>query len=147
MTDADLRIRRAVYDWFARHGSAPTAGQLAAQLDDRETAVRQAFRRLADERALVLAADGVTIAKALPFCAQPTRFQFHSGDATYYGNCAWDTFGLAAMFGGDGRITATCGDCAEPLELLLSSGQLERTDGLLHFAIPAAAWWEDIFFT
>lgn len=148
MTEADLDVRRAVYDWFARHASAPTAADLAAPLGRTEEEVRASFLRLAEARALVLAADGVTIAKALPFCAQPTRHQLHIGGVTYYGNCAWDTFGLAAMFRGNGRITAECGDCAEKLELTLSSGQLDATDGLLlHFAIPAAAWWEDIFFT
>ncbi len=136
-----------MYDWFARHASAPTTADLAAQLGRSDGDVRDSFHRLADARALVLNADGVTIAKALPFCAEPTRFRFHSGGVTYYGNCAWDTFGLAAMLGGNGRISSACGDCAAPFELDLSSGELARTDGLLHFAVPAADWWEDIFFT
>jgi len=47
----------------------------------------------------------------------------------------------------DATIHASCGDCDEALTLTVQHGKLERADGVVHFAVPAARWWDDIVFT
>ena len=127
-----------MYAHFGRTGSAPTRAQLAADLERPVAWVDQHLERLAGERALVLGDDG-EIAKALPFCAAPTSFVVRAGGTTYYGNCAWDAFALAGLLGPSSEIDLRCGDCGEPLRID------EHT--VVHVSVPAAEWWEDIFFT
>jgi hypothetical protein len=53
---------------------------------------------------------------------------------------------LAAMHT-DGRIDSTWSDTGEPVHLTISHGQLESSDGYIHFALPASQWWDDIVLT
>ncbi len=139
MDDVDLAMRQLVYAHFGRTGQALTRAEIVAELGRSVDWVDEVFARLADAHVLVLAADG-EIAKALPFCAVPTPFRVRAGGVDYYGNCAWDVFGLAALLGPSAEIGLTCGDCGEPLEG-------DRQGWFLHVAVPAAQWWEDIFHT
>jgi hypothetical protein len=59
----------------------------------------------------------------------------------------WDGFGVLAMVGADGVVSASCPDCGEPLELRVRGGELEPVDAVVHFAVPAARWWDNIGFT
>lgn len=47
----------------------------------------------------------------------------------------------------DGRIESTWSDDAEPADLRIVDGQLDDTDGYIHFAVPARRWWDDIALT
>lgn len=143
MDDVDLAMRMLVFAHFGRTGRALTRAEIAAEVGRSVDWVDNVFARLADAHVLALDPDG-EIAKALPFCATPTPFRVRAGGVDYYGNCAWDSFGLAALLGPSAEIALTCGDCALRLASL---AQDDRTDWIVHFAVPAAQWWEDIFFT
>ncbi len=139
MDDVDLAMRMLVYAHFGRTGRALTRAEIAAEVGRSVDWVDNRFARLADAHVLALDPDG-EIAKALPFCATPTPFRVRAGGVDYYGNCAWDSFGLAALLGPSAEIALTCGDCDESLEA-------DGEGWLVHVAVPAAQWWEDIFFT
>ena len=47
----------------------------------------------------------------------------------------------------DARIVTRCGDCDEPMELNVRAGELVESDGVVHYAIPAARWWDNVGFT
>ena len=51
------------------------------------------------------------------------------------------------MLAGDARIVTRCGDCEEPMELRVTGGAPVPAEGVIHFPIPAARWWDDVFFT
>jgi hypothetical protein len=51
------------------------------------------------------------------------------------------------MVGADGVVDTSCPDCGEPLELRIGDGELEPVDAVVHFAVPAARWWDNIGFT
>ncbi len=51
------------------------------------------------------------------------------------------------MLGADARIATVCGDCDEPMSLTVRGGTLLETEGTVHFALPAARWWNDVGFT
>jgi hypothetical protein len=138
MDDVDLAVRRLIYAHFGRTGRAPTRAELAADLGRSLDWVDQRFTRLAGERAVVLGSDR-EITMALPFSAAPSPFRVVAGGVTYHGNCAWDAFGLAALFGPSSKIDFPCGHCDERFG--------PGDDWLVHFAVPAAWWWEDIGFT
>ena len=59
----------------------------------------------------------------------------------------WDALGVIAMRGLDGDVETVCEDCESPLRLTVRDGALQASDAVVHFAVPAARWWENIVFT
>ena len=47
----------------------------------------------------------------------------------------------------DAQIATVCGDCDEPMSLNVVDGKLVEDEGVVHFAVPAKLWWEDVVFT
>lgn len=141
----DRTVRLAVYRKVVEDGRPPTPDDLAAELGVAITDVRSSLGRLADAHALVLQPGTSSIWMAAPFSAVATPFDVAVGDRHYFANCIWDALGIPACLHVDARIDSSCPDCAEPLRLEVRDGALqEPADGVLHFAIPAARWWEDI---
>ena len=144
--DMDLRVRAAVYDRLMAAGAAPTSAQLAGQLGLAPAEVRESFERLASARALVLQRQSREVLMANPFSAVPTPFAVTVRGRLYFGNCIWDALGIPAMLAGDGQIDTSCGCCGEAMSLTIASEQLAAAEGVVHFAIPAKRWWEDIVY-
>ena len=84
---------------------------------------------------------------ANPFSAVPTAYRVHAQGRWWYGNCAWDAFGICAALRSDGRIETSCPDCGEPLAVEVRGGRPDVESLLFHCLVPAARWWDDIVFT
>ena len=84
---------------------------------------------------------------ANPFSAVPTPFEVEAAGRTYYGNCIWDGLGIVSLMGGTGQVRTQCPDCGEGLTLRVEGGALVRDEGIVHFSVPAASWWDDIIYT
>ena len=143
--DASVRlgILRACLD-----GSTPTVSVLAASLDAKGSDVAASFDRLATGRAIVLVPGTHDIRMAAPFATRPTGFRATVAGRTYNANCIWDAMGIPAMLGAtEAAIDTTCADCNAPLHLDLRDGAMGGDQSVVHFAVPAARWWEDIVFT
>jgi len=108
--------------------------------------VRESLERLAAGKALVLQRDSREVLMANPFSAVPTPFAVRANDTLYYGNCIWDALGIPAMLRADARIDSSCGCCGEAMRLTVRAGQLEHLDAVVHFAVPAHRWWQDIVY-
>jgi hypothetical protein len=67
----DETVRIAVYDAFITQGAAPDPAALAVRLGIPPDDLAASYRRLAEQRALVLDAEGA-ILMAIPFAATPT---------------------------------------------------------------------------
>jgi hypothetical protein len=147
MEDLDQRVRQAVYTEVLASGGVPSSAVLAAALASELSGVKAALRRLADAHVLVLQPDG-EILMAPPFSAVPTPFLVTAGDGWQtYGNCIWDALGVLAMKGVDGWIRSACGCCGQAMEVEVRDGAPQAAEGVLHFAVPARRWWEDIVYT
>ncbi len=142
----DEQVRLAVYDGFVHRGQAPTAAQLADSLGRTLDEVAAALRELQSAHLLVLQPDGEVL-MANPFSAVATGFRVEAGEQAWWANCVWDALGVAAMLRRDVRITTTCLDCGELMTLTVEDGHLRNPQGVIHFAIPARQWWDDIVFT
>jgi hypothetical protein len=140
----DVRVRLATYEFFVEEARAPVAAEVAELLDIAPVDVEQSFRRLHDAHVLVLAPGSPYIWMAHPFSALPTSYRARVGDRNYWANCAWDVFGIVAMLGGNGVISARCADCAEVLSVEVIDSDIPTTDHVVHFAVPATAWWDNI---
>ena len=150
MTDLnafDLQARHYIYDVCLRRGQPPSVAELSYSLDASAEQVGNALEKLADARMIVLQKDSGEILMANPFSAVPTSFAVETPKFSCYGNCIWDSLGIAAMLHQDVAIKTSCADCGRALEVKIINEQVHGDEGLIHFAIPAHHWWDDIVFT
>ena len=146
--DSLLRdVRLYVYSQMVETSAAPTVAQTACALSRAESEIEAAYRALADAHMLVLRPNSHTVWMAMPFSNMQTAFTVIAGGRAYYANCAWDAFGVPALLGIDARIFTTCADCGGVLERKVSNGTLPETRGLVHFALPARRWWDNVGYT
>jgi hypothetical protein len=143
----DTETRCAVYEATVANGMPPTIARLEAVLQRSTTAVRESLERLALAKALVLQAESREILMAEPFSAVPTPFTVTVEGRLYFGNCIWDALGIPAMLSSDAQIRTSCGCCSEAMSLSVEAGALRAPRGVIHFAVPAIQWWDDIVFT
>jgi hypothetical protein len=84
---------------------------------------------------------------APPFSGIETQHKVKIAGKSYFANCAWDAFGIAAALHQDASIISTCDDCGQTLNYEIRDGQPLSQEAAVHFAVPAAQWWEDIIYT
>ena len=145
-SEFDAAVRARVYDMTMRTGTPPAGADVAKALSTSRDAVLAAFDRLAVAHVLVLQPGTGEILMANPFSAVPTPFRVETAKISAYGNCIWDALGIPAMLHSDAKIVTSCGDCGASAKIAVS-GDTVRGEGVLHFAIPAREWWNDIVFT
>jgi len=142
MDERDIELRNRTYARFVDLGRAPAASELG----DADEVV-SGWRRLHDAHALVLNPATDELRMANPFSAIPTAFRVRARDRWWYGNCAWDAFGICAALHADGRIETSCPDCGEPLAVDVRGERPDDASLLFHCLVPARHWWDDIVFT
>ena len=146
--DALLRdIRLYIYAQMIETSAAPAAADAARALSCSLAEAEAAYQALADAHIIVLRPCSTTVWMAMPFSNMPTAYTVIAGGRAYYAPCAWDAFGIAAVLGVDARIFTICADCGGALERKVSSGAITETRGVVHFALPARRWWDDVGFT
>jgi Alkylmercury lyase len=115
VTERELAVRRGIFEAFAETGAPP-------DVPDRAT-----LRSLAEQHVVVLD-DDERIVMAHPFAAHRRGTRVDAGGRTWWGNCAWDAYGIAAALGLEDFAVAPDG-------------------AVFHIALPAREWWADIGFT
>ncbi len=155
MNAEERRVRAAVYRIFAETSRAPTLEGLEAEAELGRSDLLAALRSLADQHCLVLednlhqlGGGGVPIRMAMPFSGRRTSMHVRSGRFDGFANCAWDALGVpVALEERDADVAATCPVSGEELRFTRRGGRWQATDAVVHFAVPARSWWEDIGFT
>jgi hypothetical protein len=142
----DNELRQYIYRHFMERESAPTVAKMAAALPAAVRSVRAGLQRLAETHAFCVQENG-ELWRAAPFSAVPTTFPVQVGNRQWWGNCIWDALGIPAMLGSDATIDAACGCCNERMVLEVAGGKLRAHRGIIHIAVPARHWYDDIAFT
>ena len=140
-------VRHLVYSLTAESGRIPRAAEVAERLSIGREDVLGNFRELNRRRLLALAPESGEIVMAPPFSAVPTVFPVDSGALSYYASCVWDAYGIPAALHRDAVSPAACACCGEPIEMRVENGAPVPTEGVAHFAVPAAHWWDDLVYT
>lgn len=146
MEDFDRQVQLQVYRHFVDAGHPPVPAEIAQALGSSPVDVEAALRRLAEQRVLVLAPGTPYVWMANPLSAIPTPFRVEAGGRRWWGNCIWDALGVVAMLGRDGQVSTWCPDCGEPLVVPVEAGSVPESSEVVHFAVPAAHWWDDLGF-
>jgi len=146
VTDDDVRLH--ILRELIAGGAAPSVRDTGAALGVSESDAAAAYDRLGANRVIVLEPGTRDVLMAAPLSAVPTPHVARMVDGrSHYGNCVWDALGVIAMLGRDGDVETVCADCEAPLTLTVRGGALAPSDAVVHFAVPAARWWENIVFT
>ena len=146
LSELEQRVRHAVYRTFADGGmpiSTTIADDCALPVED----IRDAYARLHAAHAIVLDSTSGEVRMALPFSAVPTPHRVISRDRSWFANCAWDAFGIPALMNCDARCESLCADCDAPIVHRVEQDRLAEPHGVVHFAVRASQWWDDIGFT
>ena len=140
-------VRLHVFRTAAQTARVPQPPEIASALHRSEDEIAAALKLLAQGKVLILAPNATNIWAANPFCAVPSGFRVHAAGKSYWGICIWDALGICAALDADALVTAFCGDCSATLRLEVRKRELVRSEGIVHFAIPAHHWWDNIGFT
>jgi hypothetical protein len=143
----DQELRQHVYTATVERGRPPRAAEVGRALGISEDEALAAFQRLRALKLLYLGPESGEIVMAPPFAASPTGFLVHAGGRSYFANCVWDSFGIAAALDSDATIQASCACCGEPMTLAVEGRRPVPAEGVAHFAVPAAHWWDDLPYT
>lgn len=149
--DFKNRVRVRLYELFVAQGRCPSLEKLASALHCSVADVAAAAKQLADAHMLVLQPGSGEVLMANPLSAVPTPFVVETSERartrSWYGNCIWDALGVIAMLHTDGRVLTSCGCCGEGMTVNVKDGAVfSEPAGVVHFAIPARRWWDDIVF-
>ena len=146
--DFDTSVKLNIYEMIARTTRMPTSIDIALLIGSSMSDVEQAFQRLYEQRLLVLEpGNSSRIRMAPPFSGIETQHRVEIEKKVYFANCAWDAFGIAAALKRDADLESTCADCDEPLTIQVRDGKPLPQECVVHFAVPAAQWWQDIIYT
>jgi hypothetical protein len=142
----DIELRQAIYSRIMTKGEFPTSEQIAHAAHISQQEVLAGFARLADAHMLALQKNG-EILMAMPFSAVPTPFVVHARGRDRYANCAWDALGVPAMLRTDGKILSACGCCGTAMQIAIRRGKVDYDEAIIHFAVPAKQWWDNVVYT
>jgi hypothetical protein len=142
----DQELRLFIYHHFVSEGHAPTVAEMVTGVSRPLRQTRQALARLCETHAFVLEEEG-ELWRAAPFSAVATAFTAEVGKRHWWGNCIWDALGILAALKRDGRILAACACCNTDMTLQVQHSRLQEKTGVIHFAVPARHWYDDIVFT
>jgi Alkylmercury lyase len=148
MDQDDRRVRKFVFDHFLARTYAPALEEIAHGCRLSSEAAASSLQRLEAGRHLKLLEGTQRILMAFPFSAvaTPYRVTRRSGQR-YFANCAWDAVAFHPMLQEPVEIDSFCHHCGIPLHLGVQSGRAvsDRPEPpLVHLALPAAEWWNDI---
>lgn len=143
MTPFDRQVRAQVYRHLVAAGAGPTPQNLADQRGWPPDEVAESLQRLQRGHLLALSEDMALVTMAHPFSGVETGFRSTVGDRSWFANCAWDALAVLALMG-DGEAAQVRG--GEELVWQVRDGRVSP-DGVIHVAVPAARFWDDIGFT
>lgn len=146
--DFDTTVKLKLYEIVAETAQMPSSVDIAVTLGAPVPDVEAAFARLQQKRLLVCEpGDQAHIRMAPPFSGIPTPFLVRVGSNAYYANCVWDALGIPAALHRDGLIIASDAWTNEPIPLEIRNEAPVPQECAIHFAVPAAHWWDDIIYT
>ncbi|KAK2729086.1 hypothetical protein CKAH01_10525 [Colletotrichum kahawae] len=164
MDEVTRKVRYRIFEYYLENCRPPTTQDVAKSVGISEEQARVSFQQLDTAHHVVLHKHGVhtptPICMAHPFSHLPTPYVVAQGARSWWTNCAWCGFGLAAM------LLGPRGSSQSPVSLSAKSGTVDgemnfivtkhgiKLDGngaetekcVIHFSAPLKTWWTDVRF-
>lgn len=144
LTEQDWDIRLFIYGYFVEQASPPTVTETAHHFNLSISDARAAYHRLHEHHTLFLQPGTDDIRMANPLSALPTDYRVKVNGRWLWANCAWDSLGIPAMLGADAQIEARLPLTGETITYSIEQGVLKANDGIVHFPLPFARWYDDL---
>ena len=129
MNPEQLELRAEIFAAFAATGAPP-------DLPDTPDL------RALEQRHVVVLDEAARIRMAHPFAAHREGARVDAAGRTWWGNCAWDGFGIVHALGlAEATVTA------QGIAVAVRDGVPEASDAVFDVAVPATHWWDDIAHT
>ncbi len=141
------KIRYQINKYIFENGYAPEVKDLSAIMHVSEKEIEKGLDELAANHALVLHPASYKIWVAHPFALFPTLFWVKTSKKSWWGNCTWCSFGIAAAIKKDAEIYTKMKGEEETIILSIKDGQLQDADLLVHFPVPAKKFWDNVIYT
>ena len=145
--DLEKALRREIYSHTLTRGVPPRLADLARALDIEPSVAQAGVSRLAAARIVVLQPSSGELLMVPPFSAVPTPFLVEASRYSCYANCAWDALGVPLMLREPARVVTACGCCGDAMVVDVTLDRSPDSTDVIHFAVPAARWWQDVVFT
>jgi hypothetical protein len=142
-------LRVYVYDHILKRGLPPTSQEIGDHFRTSKASVLDLLRNAGAGKTLLPHPRTGEIWMAGPFASEETDFVVRGSTQRWFGNCAWDMLGIAAIVAEPVAITTHCPDCAEPFQVAARAPDTITADpGLVvHVLVPARQWYDDVGFT
>lgn len=140
-------LRRTIYDITLERGAPPCIAELSAVHETPPDCIADALDELARSRVVVLQPASGELLMVPPFSAVPTPFVVETVHYQTYANCGWDALGVPVMLRQEAHVVTSCGCCSELIALEVNGRVTPAGAAVLHFAVPARLWWDNIAFT
>src|SRR5262249_46998501 len=141
-----ISVHHRIMHHFLEHCYAPAIDTLAADFRVDREAIASNLLALQEYHGVVLHPNNSEVWVAHPFSAAPTCFAVRRGGRCWWGNCAWCSFGIAALLGGDGvTIESRLGADGRPVTVHVDHGRV-RDDLLVHFPVAMTRVWDNVIY-
>ncbi len=145
LSPLEKQIRLYIYEFILQSDRCPTVNEISLEYGLTPLASQEILQELeATHSAIVLSKGSANIWLADPFAALPTPYPVFAGSHKWFGMCVWDALGILVVAESNGRAPTLCPVSGQDLELTVVDGTLARSEGVVHFAVPASRWWENI---
>ena len=146
MIDATA-LRRFIYEEIFANGTPPTSGRIGAQFGVDAREAREALAALKIGKTILVHPKSGEVWMAGPFASSPTSYQVSVQGKQWWGNCAWDMLGVAAMVGLPATVHGSCEQSGDEFSLTIKSLDQVMPDWIVHLLVPARQWYDDVGFT
>jgi len=140
-------LHYTIIKYIIDKGYAPEVDELANLLKTNKDNIVAALQNLQDNHGVVLHPNNPGIWVIHPFSLAPTNFLVHCEGKEWWSNCAWCSFGVAALVDRDVTITTTLGANDKQIDVHIRNGQVVETDLWIHFPIPMRNAWDNVIYT
>jgi hypothetical protein len=148
LVDFETKVKMKIYRTIAETTKAPSAEDVSRHLGVSIEEAAAAFYSLHQKRLLVPEPDDpMKIRMAPPFSGIETAFRVRCQGRAYYANCVWDALGIPAALHADAVIETIDAQTGESMRIEVRKYGPVPQQCVIHFAVPAALWWDDIVHT
>ncbi|KAE8154521.1 hypothetical protein BDV25DRAFT_126412 [Aspergillus avenaceus] len=160
MDETVRNVRYQLFQFYLKECRPPTLMELATKCGLSTSKTSQILDQLEELHHIVQYKHNsrapTPIAMAHPFSHLPTPFIVSQGDRSWWANCIWCAFGLAAMLSPQKTtVTTRSGSIGTEMVFTIENdqitckgpdGELNVDDCHAHFSIPPVKWWGDVRF-